>query len=132
MSSPAKFPDRPQKFDQLIAFYPVRDLAETSHFYGNTLGLELVRDQGVCRIYRVGAEAYLGFCTHMHDEPLGSMIITLVTPEVDTWHSFLITAGVPCSSPPTYNSRFGIYHAFYRDPNGYAVEIQQFDLPLEG
>jgi catechol 2,3-dioxygenase-like lactoylglutathione lyase family enzyme len=28
--------------------------------------------------------------------------------------------------PPAHNPRYGIYHCFLHDPNGYLVEIQSF------
>ena len=48
-------------FDQQVTFLYVADLAVSSHFYQDLLGLALVLDQGACRIYRVAGEAYIGF-----------------------------------------------------------------------
>lgn len=130
MSFSEGFPERPNGFEQFVAFYPVRDLEESTRFYREILGLELVRDQGSCRIFRVQGDAYIGFCSHIAQDLPGTVIITLVTPEVDAWHRYLTSLGIPCSSPPTHNSTFNIYHAFYRDPDDYNVEIQRFDDPL--
>ena len=50
-------------FDQLVTFLYVRDLAVSERFYGTTLGLEKVLDQGLARIYRIGSgNAFLGIC----------------------------------------------------------------------
>ena len=38
-------------FDQLVTFLYTRDLEQSAVFYGETLGLPLVLDQGACRIY---------------------------------------------------------------------------------
>ena len=35
-------------------------------------------------------------------------------------------AGVSCEKEPTYNPTYDIDHAFYRDPDGYLVEVQRF------
>ena len=47
-------------------------------------------------------------------------------------HEFCATleaAGVKLESGPEHSDRFGIYHAFLRDPDGYLIEIQRFDDP---
>ena len=54
--------------DQQVTFLYTRDLPLTAQFYEQTMGLPLVLDQGSCRIYRVGADSYLGFC-HREEIP---------------------------------------------------------------
>jgi len=116
---------------QQVTFLHAQDLAETAVFYEQILGLKLVLDQGSCRIYASGGNAYLGFCQslgqHM-DAPAaaGHVILTLVSPDVDGWHDFLVGQGVSIEKPPTLNEKFNIYHCFLRDPNGYLLEIQTF------
>ena len=117
--------------DQQVTFLHARDLAETAVFYEEILGLPLVLDQGSCRIYRTGGDAYLGFCRtlgeHMDTPPVTSnVILTLVTQAVDAWHAYLRRQGIPIEKPPTHNEKFNIYHCFVRDPNGYLIEIQTF------
>ena len=51
-----------QPFNQQVTFLHTVDLDATAHFYESMLGLPLALDQGVCRIYRVAAGAYVGFC----------------------------------------------------------------------
>jgi catechol 2,3-dioxygenase-like lactoylglutathione lyase family enzyme len=48
--------------EQQVTFLHARDLAETAVFYETILGMPLVLDQGSCRIYASGGDAYLGFC----------------------------------------------------------------------
>ena len=109
-----------------ITFLTVSNLDVSSRFYGALLGLDLVVDQGSCRIYRITTSAYLGICTHRQDVQPEGVIITLVTGQVDRWYDELVTAGAKFDSEPQLNERFGIYHAFLRDPDGHLVEIQQF------
>jgi catechol 2,3-dioxygenase-like lactoylglutathione lyase family enzyme len=115
--------------DAQITFLPVTDLARSAAFYEGALGLALVVDQGACRIYRVSAAAYLGICTREAAAPATGSIITLVSPAVDGWHRHLQAAGVEVVQPPTHSDRYRIYHAFYRDPDGHLLEIQEFDDP---
>lgn len=95
--------------------------------------MELWLDQGTCRIYNVTGSGYLGICqaseisasvTETHND----VIFTLVTQQVDEWFEYLKARGVKFEKPPTFNQRYNIYHCFLRDPNGYLLEIQRFEL----
>lgn len=113
--------------EQQVTFLATRDLEANAAFYEGALGLSLVLDQGTCRIYRTGGDAYLGFCNHLPAaaEPL-EVIVTLVTQEVDAWYAHLSQKGVPAAEPPILNPIYNIYHFFFRDPDGYLIEMQQF------
>ena len=120
-------------FEDQIVFLYCADLGETASFYEDLLGLKLVVDQGSCRIVKVarGGGGYLGYC----DQSVGKsaaagMIVTFVVSsveEVDAWHQKLVEKGVEIQKPPKDNPRFGIYHFFFRDPDGHKLEIQTFE-----
>jgi catechol 2,3-dioxygenase-like lactoylglutathione lyase family enzyme len=118
-------------FDYPLTFFATRDLAATDRFYRDVLGLALARDQGDCRIYRVGERGFVGFCQRESApaQPDG-VILTLATDDVDGWHARLLAQGVAFERPPQHNPTYGIIHCFLRDPNGYLLEIQRFDEPL--
>ncbi len=117
-------------FDQQVTFLYTRDLGATARFYEQVLGLDLVLDQGTCRIYRISADGFLGFCQRAEapDRPAG-VIVTLVTEDVDGWHARLAARGVSFEKAPAFNPDYNIYHCFLRDPNGYLLEIQSFRDP---
>jgi catechol 2,3-dioxygenase-like lactoylglutathione lyase family enzyme len=115
--------------DGVITFLFVTDLGASHLFYGDLLGLDLAVDQGDCRIYRVTGGGYLGICERPDRVGTDGLIITLVLDDVDGMHDRLAGAGVPVEAPPTHSDRYGIRHAFYRDPDGHSVEIQRFDDP---
>jgi catechol 2,3-dioxygenase-like lactoylglutathione lyase family enzyme len=116
--------------DQTITFLATRDLEETGRFYRELLGLTEVLDQGDCKVYRASSSGYLGFCRRETSaEASGAIILTLVTTEVDAWFRDLSDNGASFEKPPMHNPRYGIYHCFLRDPNGYLIEIQRFDDP---
>ena len=100
-------------------------------FYGETLGLSVVLDQGGCRIFRVSRDGFLGVCRCSEARPRGpdGVIVTLVSDDVDGWYERLKAKGVAFETPPRANPEYGIYHCFLRDPDGYRVEIQRFDNP---
>ncbi len=115
--------------DAQITFLPSSDLERSRAFYEGVLGLELVTDQGACHIYHVASVAFLGVCVREVVSPCDGVIVTLVTSDVDGWCEQIIGAGGRLESGPEHNDRFGIYHAFLRDPDGNLLEIQRFDDP---
>lgn len=124
-------------FDQLVTFLYVEDLERSEHFYGDVLALPLVLNQGAARIYRVGAgNAFLGICLSSEVQqspppdraPLG-VIVTFVTSDVDSAYSALRAKGVRFEKAPAINTTYNIYNCFFRDPDGYLLEIQKFLSP---
>jgi len=120
-------------FDQMVTFIYVSDLLQSKAFYEGILNFPLRLDQGRCRIVETNQKGggLLGYC--VKDEYLReaerSFIITLVTPAVDEWYQYLVGRGVDVLGPPKHNQDFNIYHFFFRDPDGYLLEIQEFRDP---
>ena len=115
-------------FEGQIIFIYVQDLDVSKKFYEELLGLDLVLDQGGCRIVRTGRDAYLGFCSGKEKDRAGdNVLITLVTPLVDEWYQHLRENRVQLQDPPRYNAEYNIYHFFFQDPDGYKLEIQRFE-----
>jgi len=127
----------PYPVSQLVVFLYASDTARSWHFYGELLGLELTLDQGACRIYRVGGkEGFLGVCQARAEQkppppdraPRG-VVLTLVTPDVDGLYATLKARGVPFDTAPAFSERFNVYSCFFRDPDGYLLELQEFPPP---
>ncbi len=114
-----------------VTFLPTADLAAVDAFYGGLLGLPLARDQGVCRIYRSGPAAYLGFCDRGYAVPTEfRVVLTLLVDDVAAAHAALVARGVRPEGPPAHSDRYAVTSFFVRDPNGYLVEVQRFDVPI--
>jgi catechol 2,3-dioxygenase-like lactoylglutathione lyase family enzyme len=113
-----------------IVFTYTDDLAGSSRFLGETLGLALIVDQGPCHIYRLTPTSFLGVC-NLPDRPRATagVTITLVTSDVDGWHRYLTAKGLVYETPPRRSTRFKVYSSLFKDPNGYRIEIQSFDDP---
>lgn len=122
------------RVDQQITFIFVSDLARSARFYEETMGFELWLDQGSCRIYEVlNRSGLIGICQTSDDskgaykaDSGDSVILTIVTQDVDAWYEHLQSNGVAFDKAPATNPRFRIYHCFLRDPDGYLIEIQRF------
>ncbi len=115
--------------DQQITFLFVTDLERSAAFYSGILGFDEVLDQGTCRIYRAASQAFVGICERPDSVSPDGVILTFVTDDVDGWHHRIITSGWQHEAAPAENTDYGIRHAFYRDPDGYLVEIQVFRDP---
>jgi catechol 2,3-dioxygenase-like lactoylglutathione lyase family enzyme len=117
--------------DYAITFFYYDDLAGVTAFYEQVLGLELVLDQGLARIYRIGAHSYFGIVDghrgHLRHQPASAVLLTMVVADVAAWHRRLSTASVPGLT----EIRLGTYceHFFFNDPHGYPIEIQRFRNP---
>ena len=121
----------PLSFDQQVTFLYVQDLARSERFYRDTLGLEMVLNQGSARIFRIGSgNAFLGICLSSAVQqapspdraPLG-VIVTFVTDDVDGAYATLCAAGVAFEKEPAVNTAYNIYNCFFRDPDGYVFEV---------
>jgi len=86
------------QFKEYITFLGTNDLKKTSNFYQNILGLTLYKDQKMCLIFHINKQSKIGFCEHI--------------PKI--------------AESPKLNKKFNIYHFFFKDPNGYTIEIQRF------
>ncbi len=115
--------------DAQITFLPCSDLGRSRAFYRDVLGLPLVLDQGTCLIFRVREGAFVGVCEHLDPIRGRSVVVTIVTDDVDGWCRRIVDNGGIVESGPEHNDRYGIYHAFTRDPDGHYVEMQRFDDP---
>ena len=117
------------EFDSQITFLYTRNLRVTAEFYENKLNLQPVLEQGGCRIYRTAGQSFLGFCERVETGTPDGVIFTLVTEDVDGWFDKLRSRGVSFEKEPVFNPDYNIYHCFFRDPNGYLIEIQRFEDP---
>ena len=114
-----------------ITFLPTADLTTTDAFYQGLLGLPLVRDQGVCRIYATAPAAYLGFCDRGYAVPdEHRVVLTLLVEDVRASFERVRAAGALVVSEPAHSRQYAAITAFVRDPSGYLVELQRFDEPL--
>jgi catechol 2,3-dioxygenase-like lactoylglutathione lyase family enzyme len=114
-----------------ITFLPTADLEATAAFYEGILGLRLARDQGTCRLYATSPNAYLGFCDRGYVVPSERrVVLTLLVDDVDEAHAAVVAAGGVSERAPEHSEAYRCVSCFFRDPNGYLVELQRFDEPL--
>ena len=134
--STAPPPPRPM-IGQAVTFLYADPPEPCWRFYEEVVGLRLVQDQGMCRIYAAaeGTTAFLGVCRarapRATDNPrtVGGVVFTFVADDVDGWYAHLLAKGVTIPEPTALSAQYRVYHFFFRDPAGYTLEIQRFDRP---
>jgi catechol 2,3-dioxygenase-like lactoylglutathione lyase family enzyme len=112
-------------------FWYYKDLDKATAFYRDTLGLELVADYEMARIFRVAEESLLILVDaakgmHTVDEPK-SVALALLTDELEEWHAYLGTKGIAPGRP--FAPRPGSAHDGFvvKDPEGYLLEFERFN-----
>lgn len=116
-------------FEGQITFIYVDDLDISRVFYEELMGFPLVLDQGKCRIVQTtkGRGGLLGYCqADGRSKESRGVILTFVTPDVDSWYRYLCNNELELLGEPKFNQEFGIYHFFMKDPDGHLLEIQHF------
>lgn len=114
----------------MLTFLYTDHLARSVAFYRDVIGLRPVIDQGGrVTIFQVNPGAYLGVCD-LPNRTRGTdgIMVTFVV-DVDATHARLKAAGVVFDAPPALMMDGTVYGAFFRDPDGYRLEIQQFHDP---
>jgi predicted enzyme related to lactoylglutathione lyase len=124
-----------QGIQSQITFLYYRQIEPAASFYEETLGFELVEDQGWAKIYRTGGNAFLGIVAgekgfHAPQER-NAVLVTLVVDDVPGWYDRLKRLGVKMLSDLEHRQEIGIQCFFVQDPGGYALEVQQFLNPRQ-
>jgi len=118
-----------------ITFLYYRQIEPAASFYEQTMGFELVEDQGWAKIFRVGGTAYVGIVAgekgfHSPQER-NAVLVTLVVDNVAAWYKHFKGQGVRMLSALEHRHEIGIQCFFLQDPGGYTLEVQQFMNPRQ-
>ena len=114
-----------------ITFFYYEDIHVIAPFYTSVMGFELVLDQGLAQIFRAAPGNFLGIVDgsqgHLRHKNESAVLFTIVDDDVEGWHERLSKAGVDGLT----EIRHGRYcdHFFFKDPAGYALEVQRFRDP---
>ncbi|MGK7868074.1 VOC family protein [Falsiroseomonas sp. E2-1-a20] len=121
---------RPPFIEQNVVWLYSDDLDTHAAFYRDVLGLTQVLDQGVCRIFQVSPTGFLGVC-NKEGRPRGTkgMMFTFLVEDVEEMYQYLLARGVAFDGPPNMLGGRTVYSAFFKDPIGYWLEIQEFNDP---
>jgi len=132
-SSYRTLPDFGVRASNLFLYY--KDLEKAAGFYSKTLGLELVADYAMAKIFRMTSDSYLILVDakkgmHTAEEPR-TVALALITDQLDEWHAYLKTTDVKIKydynlKPNRPHDGFVIY-----DTEGYLLEFERFNAHPE-
>lgn len=110
-----------------ITFFYYDNYDEAVDFYENIFHLEVVQDQGGCKLYRQG-KTFFGIVDSAHGtlkaQPKNACMLTIIVDDVMEWYEYLTSKGVKVYSGPNHTPF--VDNVFYIDPGGYIVETQKF------
>lgn len=116
-----------------ITFLYYDDLDSPAAFYGDILGLELVINQDMARIYRAAGQAFIGIVDaakgYHPARKENSVVISLTVEDVNAWYETLAAVGIKILTEPKIHERAPVRSFFLEDPGGYTLEIQEFTRP---
>jgi catechol 2,3-dioxygenase-like lactoylglutathione lyase family enzyme len=116
-----------------ITFLYYAQIEPAAAFYAQTLGFELVEDQGWAKIYRTGGNAYVGLVAgekgYHRPQAKSAVLVTLVVDDAARWYEKLRGKGVRLLGELEDRAEIGIRCFFFEDPGGYTLEVQEFLKP---
>jgi len=117
----------------LFLYY--NDLEKAADFYSKTLGMEMVADYTMAKIFRMTSDSYLILVAakkgmHTAEEPK-TVALALITDQLDEWYAYLKTTDVKIKydynlKPNRPHDGFVIY-----DTEGYLLEFERFNAHPE-
>jgi len=117
----------------LFLYY--KDLEKAADFYSKTLGMQLVADYTMAKIFRMTSDSYLILVDakkgmHTAEEPK-TVALALITDQLDEWYAYLKTTDVKIKydynlKPNRAHDGFVIY-----DTEGYLLEFERFNAHPE-
>ena len=126
------FGNRPLSFHGAITWLYYKDVLAMEGFFQNTLGLELVADQGWTKIYRATDTGFIGLV----DERRGmhkfteekAVTVSFILEDLEGWFDYVKTAKpFELRSEILSQEPDGRYKAFVGyDPEGYYLEFDKF------
>ena len=116
--------------EQNVVWLYTADLERLAAFYRDVIGLPQVLDQGICRVFQVSPTGFLGVCDKP-GRPLGTkgMVFTFLVADVEAAYQHFKARGVAFDGPPNMSGGRTVYSCFFRDPEGYLLEFQEFNDP---
>lgn len=113
--------------NQAVTWLYTEDLAKMVPFYRDVMELPLVLEQQRCTVFRMAPGAFIGVCNISY-RPLGTkgMMVTFLTADVQALYDRLLAKGVTFEHEPKPLGDGSLIGTFFRDPQGYHLQIQQF------
>jgi hypothetical protein len=116
-----------------ISFLYFDDLPAACGFFGETLELPLVCDQGWSKIYHTAPGAYVGAVDRSRGACKATtrdgVLTSLVVKNAEEMYERLIAKGIEFERPPKYSEALKIRSMMFVGPEGYKFEVEEFLSP---
>lgn len=116
-----------------ITFLYFRDFPRACRFFEEVLQLETAYDPGWARVFRTGTDAFIGAVDVSQGsitvQERGGMLISLTVDDVEGWYERLLPWKLESMSEIKEIADVGLQSFFFKGPEGYDFEIQEFTLP---
>ena len=115
----------------LVTFLYFEDLPKARSFFEDSLGLELTYDTGWAHIFKAGPGAFIGTVDkdRASVDTSGSVLISFNVDDVSIWHKRLEDVQMKGLSEIKSSSNSGVKSFFFKGPEGYDFEVQEFIDP---
>lgn len=116
-----------------VTFLYFDDFPSAKRFFTSVLGLEQVLDQKWAAIWRTGPSGFVGAVdVRKASIPVvnrGGVLISLNVDDAESWHGKMTQTGASQLTPIRHNPEIGLTSFFFKGPEGYDFEIQEFTRP---
>lgn len=113
-----------------ITFLYFEQYEDACSFISNVLELEEVFDPGWAKVWKTSSNAYIGAVSakegSIDSSKKGGVLISLTVDNVDEIYKMYLTKNVQNLSEIKYFSDIGLKSFFFKGPEGYDFEIQEF------
>ena len=113
-----------------VTFLYFNDLARAAGFYEHTLGLELVVDQGWCKIFAIAPGAFVGLVDGEHGTHKANstkpVILGFCSDQLDEWYAHFKAENVCIFKELKQHDTIGVRGFMALDPEGHTLEFQSF------
>lgn len=110
-----------------ITFFYYKNYKAACDFYENIFNFEIVQDQKMAKIYRIG-KSFFGIVDgekgSLRPQPDNAVMLTIIVDNVTQWYEYLKGKNVKEIKSPSKG--VCAESAFFMDPGGYVIEIQRF------
>ena len=116
-----------------ITFLYFKELEPVISFFEDTMGFEIMDDQGWAKIYKIGRDSYIGAVAgekaFKQPQDESAVLITMLTVDVPGWYEYLKGKGYKILRELQDRPDNQVRCFFFEGPGGYAFEVQEFLNP---
>lgn len=117
-------------FKATVIWMYYRDMDRAQHFYEETLGLDLLVDQGWAKVYRTSGSGYLGLVDesrgmHSYTEEK-AVTVSFLTDNLEAWFEYAKGGAFELRSDSLSEAGPRVHAFVGYDPGGYFLEFDRF------